>query len=127
MRRIALSLGDPNGIGPEIALKALNTLRGEPSLRIAVFGPPRVLCATAARLGCEDLLDRLDLRPAGELPARFARPGLVHAAAGESAVVSASAAIRACEAGGFDRPASPSAAIRRWWRGCAASRNTRCS
>ena len=27
MRRIALSVGDPNGIGPEIALKALEALR----------------------------------------------------------------------------------------------------
>ncbi len=102
MRRIALSLGDPNGIGPEIVLKALAALHGDPALRVAVFGPPQVLSYAARALGLTHLLAGLDLRPVGELPERFAQPGLVHAAAGESAVASATAAIRACEAGEFD-------------------------
>lgn len=102
MRRIALSLGDPNGIGPEIVLKALAALHGDAAVRVAVFGPPQVLSEAARGLGLTHLLAGLDLRPVGGLPERFAQPGLVHAAAGESAVASATAAIQACEAGEFD-------------------------
>jgi len=102
MRRIALSLGDPNGIGPEIVLKALAAFRGDESLRVAVFGPLQVLSYAARGLGLTHLLAGLDLRPAGGLPERFAQPGQVNAAAGESAVASATAAIQACEAGEFD-------------------------
>lgn len=101
-RRIALSLGDPNGIGPEIVLKALEALRGEGRLRITVFGAPAVLARAAAATGLQGLLPQLDLRPAGELPAAAARWGQVNAEAGASAVASASAAIRACQAGEFD-------------------------
>jgi len=102
MRRIALSVGDPNGIGPEIVLKALAALRGEEGLRVIVFGPPRVLERAAAVTGLQDLLPQIELRPAGELPAAAARPGEVNAEAGASAVASASAAIRACQAGEFE-------------------------
>jgi 4-hydroxythreonine-4-phosphate dehydrogenase/1,2-dihydroxy-3,5-cyclohexadiene-1,4-dicarboxylate dehydrogenase len=102
MRRVALSLGDPNGIGPEIVLKALAALRGEERLQLTVFGAPAVLERAAAATGLEGLLRLLDLRPAGELPASAARPGQVNAEAGASAVASATAAIRACQAGEFD-------------------------
>ena len=103
MRRIALSLGDPNGIGPEIALKALAELeRDAERLHVTVFGPPDVLERSARQLGLASLPGRLDVRAAGELPAGAARPGVVDAAAGASAVASATAAIRACEAGEFD-------------------------
>ena len=103
LRRIALSVGDPNGIGPEIVLKALAELEPDfERLRVAVFGPPDVLERTARQLGLVPLLARLDVRTAGELPAGAAQPGLVDAAAGASAVASATAAIRACDAGEFD-------------------------
>jgi 4-hydroxythreonine-4-phosphate dehydrogenase/1,2-dihydroxy-3,5-cyclohexadiene-1,4-dicarboxylate dehydrogenase len=101
MRRIALSIGDPNGIGPEIVLKALDALRGEDRVRIAVFGPRSVLERTAGQLGLMQLLQDVELRPAGELPEPAAQPGLVHPDAGRSAVESATAAIRACQAGEF--------------------------
>ena len=42
-RRIAVTLGDPNGIGPEIVLKALHALVGDDRLRVTVFGAPAVL------------------------------------------------------------------------------------
>jgi 4-hydroxythreonine-4-phosphate dehydrogenase/1,2-dihydroxy-3,5-cyclohexadiene-1,4-dicarboxylate dehydrogenase len=101
-RRIALSVGDPNGIGPEIVLKALEALRGEDRLRITVFGPPAVLELAARVTGLAAMLPALDLRPAGELPAAAARPGQVRAEAGASAVASATAAIEACRRGEFD-------------------------
>jgi 4-hydroxythreonine-4-phosphate dehydrogenase/1,2-dihydroxy-3,5-cyclohexadiene-1,4-dicarboxylate dehydrogenase len=102
VRRIALSTGDPNGIGPEIVLKALRELRGEDSLRISVFGPPEVLEAAAAATGTQDVLRAIDLRPAGALPAGARRFGEVNAEAGASAVAAATAAIEACRAGEFD-------------------------
>jgi 4-hydroxythreonine-4-phosphate dehydrogenase/1,2-dihydroxy-3,5-cyclohexadiene-1,4-dicarboxylate dehydrogenase len=40
--KIGLSLGDPNGIGPEIALKALNQLPATSLQSITVFGPKLV-------------------------------------------------------------------------------------
>ena len=101
-RRIALSVGDPNGIGPEIICKALDALGNEPRIRITVFGPPEVMRATAARLGLQALLKATEFRPAGELASNAFRPGEVNAAAGTSAVASATAAIQACRAGDFD-------------------------
>lgn len=53
MRRIALSIGDPNGIGPEIVLRALDALRGEDRMKITVFGPPDVLQRAAKVTGLE--------------------------------------------------------------------------
>jgi 1,2-dihydroxy-3,5-cyclohexadiene-1,4-dicarboxylate dehydrogenase len=102
MRRIALSLGDPNGIGPEIVLKALDALRGEDRLRVTVFGAPTVLERAAATTGLQGLLSTLDVRPVGELPATDACWGAVNAAAGASTIAAATAALQACRAGEFD-------------------------
>ena len=102
VRRLALAAGDPNGIGPEIALKALAALPAEARARITLFGPPSVLERTAAQLGLASLLADQPVVGAGELPAAAARPGHVDAAAGASAVASASAAIEACRRGEFD-------------------------
>ena len=102
IRRIALSVGDPNGIGPEIALKALQALKGEDRVRMTLFGPPDVLVRTAKALGLETVLYAVELRAAGELHASAAKPGSVNAKAGASAIASATAAINACQSGEFD-------------------------
>ena len=102
MRRIALSLGDPNGIGPEIVLKALEALRGEDRLAVTVFGAQAVLERAAAATGLQALLPALQLRPCGEIPAAAARWGEVNAEAGASAIACATAALQACRAGEFD-------------------------
>ncbi|HJS02858.1 MAG TPA: hypothetical protein VJ832_05240, partial [Variovorax sp.] len=68
-RRIALAAGDPNGIGPEIALKALAALAADARRRITLFGPRRVLERTAVQLGLEAMLPALRLVDAGALPA----------------------------------------------------------
>jgi 1,2-dihydroxy-3,5-cyclohexadiene-1,4-dicarboxylate dehydrogenase len=102
MRRIALSVGDPNGIGPEIVLKALAALGQDDRLRVTVFGPPDVLRRAARSCALEPVLHSMTLRPAGELQAAAAVPGQVNAQAGASAVASATAAIRACQEGEFD-------------------------
>jgi len=91
LRRIALSVGDPNGIGPEIVLKALAALRGEDRLQITVFGPAEVLRRAAKACGLEAVFLGMTLRPVGELPPAAAVPGHVNALAGASAVASATA------------------------------------
>jgi 4-hydroxythreonine-4-phosphate dehydrogenase/1,2-dihydroxy-3,5-cyclohexadiene-1,4-dicarboxylate dehydrogenase len=101
-RRLALALGDPNGIGPEIALKALNALSEEDRKRITVFGPASVLQRAAAVSGLSALLPQLDHVEAGALPDGAAQPGRIDPAAGASAVASATAALQACRAGKFD-------------------------
>lgn len=110
-RRIALTVGDPNGIGPEIVLLALAALEaqarartgaGEAGLRITVLGPPAALERAARATRTEAVLRHLDLRPTAELPASAASPGRVCAEGGASAIASASAAILACQAGEFD-------------------------
>jgi 4-hydroxythreonine-4-phosphate dehydrogenase/1,2-dihydroxy-3,5-cyclohexadiene-1,4-dicarboxylate dehydrogenase len=97
--RVALTMGDPNGIGPEIALKALAALTPEERNRVVVYGPLQVLQFTAHSLGLEYLLTGLAHTPAGELPISSFQPGKVNAHAGFSAVHSASAAIQDCRDG----------------------------
>ncbi len=101
-RRLALAAGDPNGIGPEIALKALAALPAGERARITLFGPLGVLERTASQLGLEAVLAGQRLVGAGELPTAAARPGQIDAAAGASAVASATAAIEACRRGEVD-------------------------
>jgi len=102
MRRIALSLGDPNGIGPEIVLKALAELAGEPRMQVTVFGAPAALERAATATGLQSLLTTLHVRPCGELPASALRWGEVNAAAGASTVAAATAALQAARNGEFD-------------------------
>lgn len=102
VRRIAVPVGDPNGIGPEIVLKALEALQHEERVRVTVFGPPAVLERAAALTGTARVLAAADIRPAGELPAGSARFGVVNADAGASAIDAAAAAIGACRGGEFD-------------------------
>lgn len=95
-------MGDPNGIGPEIVLKALDELKNVRELSITVFGPAEVLMQTANRLGLDNLLFATELRSTGTLPASAFKPGEVNAAAGASTVAAATAAILACRSGEFD-------------------------
>ena len=68
-KRIALSLGDPNGIGPEIALRALDALQHDAKLAVTVFGVPEVLERAAQVTGLRHLLKSLAVETAGSLPA----------------------------------------------------------
>lgn len=97
-RRLAISLGDPHGIGPEIALKALAALPAGDRSRVTVHGPKHVLAQAAAICGLQELLEDIAHVEAGSLP-EGARFGEVHAAAGASAIASATSAIEACRRG----------------------------
>jgi len=102
LRRLALAVGDPNGIGPEIALKALAALPAEERSRLTLFGPPEIIEGMARQLGLDAMLAGVRMVGAGELAAEAARPGQINAAAGASAVASATAAIEACRRGEVD-------------------------
>ena len=95
--KIGLSLGDPNGIGPEIALKALSQLPARSLQSIIVFGPKLVWDKTAESLGLMNLAQQVQINHTGGLSEAEFQPGLVSAAAGKSAVESATAAIQACQ------------------------------
>jgi 4-hydroxy-L-threonine phosphate dehydrogenase PdxA len=59
--RLALTTGDPAGIGPEVVLKALAS-PDRPRARVIVYGPMAVLIDRAVRFG---------LRPPQDLDARL--------------------------------------------------------
>lgn len=101
-RRLALTLGDPHGIGPEIAVKALAALGETERARITLYGPGQVLEQAARTCGLTALLPGLRHIESGTLPQGAARPGVVDADAGASAVASATAALHACQAGAAD-------------------------
>ncbi len=100
--RLALAIGDPNGIGPEIALKSLAAMPDAARRQVTLYGPGEALARMAAVVGCEGLLPGLAHVEAGTLPESEALPGRISAAAGASAVASATAAIAACRAGEAD-------------------------
>ena len=100
--RVALTAGDPNGVGPEIALKALAALPPEQRNRVTLFGPVAVLQKTATSLHLQDVLSSITLVSAGEMSTEFHALGKVDPAAGRSAIESATAAIQACRRGEFD-------------------------
>lgn len=101
-RRIALAVGDPNGIGPEIALRTAAAYAGRDDVELGLFGPRKVLGACAQALGLGHVLDRVRVHAVDDLPDADARPGRVVASAGAAAVQAASAAIAAARAGEFD-------------------------
>lgn len=92
--RIAIALGDPNGIGPEIALKAAAAAKATPLL----VGDRFVIEATAKRLSVPvpEIVDVPALDGAA-----FA-PGTLDPRAGKATVAYASAAVRLALAGKVD-------------------------
>lgn len=115
MKRIAISMGDPAGIGPEIALKAALDLRVTRQCRPLLVGDPRVLEIHAEAAGLEpkvkffaraDTVDwtgddvkllALDLLHGAPLDL-----GTIKALHGEAALASAKAAIDAALSGAVD-------------------------
>jgi 4-hydroxythreonine-4-phosphate dehydrogenase len=88
LRPIAVTMGDPAGIGPEIVLKVLLPLTqaaGSPDAADAsfvVYGDPAILAREARRHGLN--LERLTIRPCSSLPPDLPL-GKVDARAGEAA------------------------------------------
>ena len=115
---VALAIGDPNGIGPEIAVRAAAQIAGagpDKRTRVILFGDMFVVRFYAQRC-CPELTLREvqadDLAPAAAgaidvvnvaslAPEAFV-PGQVAAAAGTATLAYVAAALRAARAGRFD-------------------------
>jgi 4-phospho-D-threonate 3-dehydrogenase / 4-phospho-D-erythronate 3-dehydrogenase len=90
---LAISVGDPAGIGPEIVMKAVRRLRGQlgPDLRLLAVADPGVMAAAAEALGEPPLplWDEAGAQPAALVPTVTPegeiRVGKVTAAAGRQA------------------------------------------
>jgi 4-hydroxythreonine-4-phosphate dehydrogenase len=98
--RLALTAGDPAGIGPEIVLRALSSGAVDPA-RLVVYGPAAVLHARAERFrlrSAESLgVPVVDVGLDGDL-----RPGTVSAAGGRAAASAVLTAARDAMAGRVD-------------------------
>ena len=102
-RTIALTIGDPNGIGPEIAVKAAAALRGNADIRVVLVGDEHVirhygeLCAFAHQFrhfqNGASAHDAILLYRVDALPAAHFRPGQIAAEAGRATVAYVDAAI----------------------------------
>jgi 4-hydroxythreonine-4-phosphate dehydrogenase len=101
--RVAISLGDPSGIGPEVTAAALGALRGE--LAPFVFGDPRVFARDlgALRLPVVDpgapLPEGGALVPVSRLAAAAIRPGKPSPAGGRAQLAYLEAAFAAVAGG----------------------------
>lgn len=100
--RIAVAIGDPNGIGPEISLKAIAAHGNRTDVELTLFGPPKVVAYTAEKLGMKALVSQLNFVPTPDLPEGAYQPGQINAAAGRSSVQAATEAILAVQRGDFD-------------------------
>jgi len=96
--RIGIILGDPNGIGPEIAIKAAAHFAEHDKIHPVLVGDGFVIEDTAKRLGlvASDFIDTAALDPAGYAP------GALDPRAGKATVAYAAAAVRLAHDGKVD-------------------------
>ena len=95
---IAIALGDPNGIGPEIAIKAAAHFAGGRTIEAVLVGDAHVIRDTAKTLDLP--LPALFDAPALD-PAAFS-PGTLDPRAGKATVAYAAAAVKLAQAGKVD-------------------------
>jgi 4-hydroxy-L-threonine phosphate dehydrogenase PdxA len=97
--RIVITLGDPNGIGPEVAIKAANHFARNPKIKPLLVGDGFVIEDTADRLGLDatpPFVDATALDPAGYAP------GQLDPHAGKATVGYVEAALRLVNEGKAD-------------------------
>lgn len=75
--RLAITMGDPAGIGPEVALKAVVSVAPELSFTPILVGDPEVFRATARRLRLRRQLNAIEIElcDAAAVPATARQPG----------------------------------------------------
>ncbi len=100
--RLALTLGDPNGIGPEVVLKALAEADLRGTIEPVVVGSEAVLRAHAGRLGLADVAAGLDVWEVAPGEAPSVAWGETTAAGGRLAMRAVERAADACLAGEAD-------------------------
>ncbi|MCC2096985.1 MAG: 4-hydroxythreonine-4-phosphate dehydrogenase PdxA [Hyphomicrobiales bacterium] len=92
--RIAISIGDPNGIGPEIALKAAALHGADSAIRPILVGDEKVLTHYRTLTGIEQKLtpfesasaDDIAIRPVDALDNADFQPGAIKAGAGKATI-----------------------------------------
>ncbi len=101
-RSVLLTIGDPNGIGPEIATKAAASLYQDPVCRPVLLGDEYIISPLADSLGFGVQTNRskwgsdektIDLHPIEAMPTAEFIPGKVSAAAGRATVAYVEAAL----------------------------------
>ena len=106
---LALAIGDPNGIGPELAAKAAAVAMAESTCRLVLVGDAFVVRAALAQYA-PDVADKVaDLRPGAAVPVALLpvdslprgayKPGTIDAAAGRACVDYALAAMQLVRSG----------------------------
>jgi 4-hydroxythreonine-4-phosphate dehydrogenase len=111
-KTIALTIGDPNGIGPEIAVKAAVALQGSDDIRVVLVGDEHVIrhygerCTPGATFqqfaANASSNDAVALHPVDVLPAASFRSGQIDPAAGSATVAYVAAAIGLVGSGDAD-------------------------
>ncbi len=110
---IALTIGDPNGIGPEIAVKAATELADSASPRVVLVGDDHVIRhyvqrhapgmeLVAYQRGEAPRPGALSWHPVQALPAAHFKPGVIDGAAGQATVDYVAVAIDLVRAGVAD-------------------------
>jgi 4-hydroxythreonine-4-phosphate dehydrogenase len=99
--RIAITMGDPAGVGPELCLKLLGDERIRQICRPLVYGDAGLLCRVARKLGLPSPEASL-IEQVGRLRAEEVQPGAIAAECGEAAHAYVIAAIDAALAGRVD-------------------------
>lgn len=100
--RVAVPIGDPNGIGPEIALRTAAAFAGRGDVALTLIGSERVLVHTARALELTAVLERTEVVKTAQMSAQTFHSGRIAAAAGAATIEAASEAIRLTRAGRFD-------------------------
>jgi len=105
--RLAITMGDPAGIGPEVALRALAAAGPAAGIEAILVGDPAVWRETATRLRLGRSLAAATIVPTSDLPLRYRAPGLprgsaAQAACGAAAYAAILAAVRLVRLGDAD-------------------------
>ncbi len=96
--RIGITIGDINGIGPEIILKSLFETDRTTSTPVVV-APPSVITYYSEHLG---LPAEVEVLPSEDLPESEIRPGTISSISGRVAMASIETAVQKCLSGDLD-------------------------
>jgi 1,2-dihydroxy-3,5-cyclohexadiene-1,4-dicarboxylate dehydrogenase len=97
-----MPVGDPNGIGPEIALRTADAYHGREDVAITLFGPAQALERAARTISLGGRFADMPLVATQAMPETAAIAGQVNAAAGAATIDAATRAIEAAHRGEFD-------------------------
>ena len=94
---VGIAIGDPNGVGPEIAIRAAASLLADHDQRVTLFADRYIVERECERLALD--AGNFPVHDVPALPAQAWRPGSVCARSGAATVMYAQAAVQACQAG----------------------------